>query len=360
MEKSQGLRLECMAIGSLPQKAPDCAIELIKKYFYEIPFWAQLTKKSKKEDMMLQYLEGMPSFSMDENGKVFLESESDEFFEKLETFYMDYEEIVSDVNCEKLDNYGISEDFASTFPKYLDLIKEISPKYAKGQIVGPFTLATALTDKNGQAAIYDETLTEIIVKTLTLKVLWQIKKIKSVNENIMPVIFIDEPSISQLGTSAFLTVGEQKVQGMISEIVNFIKSNGGICAIHCCGKCDWRLPIRAGVDIINLDAYSFAKNLSLFDSEIKNFLGNGGKIAWGIVPTLDSKVLDEMNLEDGIKIFKNSVKYLTEKGINEKLIIDNSIITPSCGAGGLSEELAVKALSLTKELSDSLKEQYKD
>ena len=51
--------------------------------------------------------------------------------------------------------------------------------------------------------------------------------------------------------------------------------------------------------------------------------------------------------------------YLTKKGIDEKLIIDNSIITPSCGAGSLPEELAEKAMILTKNVSDSLKEKYK-
>jgi methionine synthase II (cobalamin-independent) len=87
-------------------------------------------------------------------------------------------------------------------------------------------------------------------------------------------------------------------------------------------------------------------------------LESGGKIAWGIIPTLDSDALEKMTVQDAIKIFETSVKYLTEKGINEKLVIDNSIVTPSCGAGGLSEELAQKALKLTKELSEELKERY--
>lgn len=131
-----------------------------------------------------------------------------------------------------------------------------------------------------------------------------------------------------------------------------------MCAIHCCGKCDWNVPIKAGVDIINLDAYSYAQNLSLFKNDLEKFLLNGGKIAWGVVPTLDKDALENADLNSMIKVFQNGVKYLTNKGINEKLIIDNSIITPSCGAGGLSINLAEKAMNLTKQLSDSLKERY--
>ena len=60
-----------------------------------------------------------------------------------------------------------------------------------------------------------------------------------------------------------------------------------------------------------------------------------------------------------ISVFDKAVKYLTEKGIDEKIIIENSLVTPSCGAGALSEELAEKAMDLTKQLSISLRERYK-
>ena len=47
--------------------------------------------------------------------------------------------------------------------------------------------------------------------------------------------------------------------------------------------------------------------------------------------------------------------YLINKGIDENLIDNNSLISPSCGCGSLSVELAEKAIKLTKELSDKLK-----
>ena len=351
------LKLECMAIGSLPHNNLENAMNIVKKYFNNIPFWPQLTKISKNEDMIVQFLENMPSFFSD-NDKCYLETESEKFFEDIEQFLNDYDEIISDINSPLLEKYSISENNSLAFPEFLKLIKETKPSYAKGQIVGPFTLSTTLVDKDGRCAVYDETLREIIIKTLTLKALWQIKQIKKVNFATIPVIFIDEPSISQLGTSAFITISYEDVIDMIKAISDVIQANGGLCAIHCCGKCDWRVPIKAGVDIINLDAYTFAQNLSLFTDDLKTFLGNGGKIAFGIVPTLNSEVLDKVELQDMISVFEKAVKYLTNKGINEKLVIENSIVTPSCGAGSLSEELAEKAMRLTKELSQILKERY--
>lgn len=353
MGQTSELTLECMAIGSLPHTNLEDAMELVETNFKEIPFWPQLAKLNKNEDMIIQFLENMPSFFVD---KDYLDSECDEFFEDLEQFFADYEEIACEQNI--LDKYKISEDYSKTFPKFIELIKETKPNFAKGQITGPFTLSTSLKDKSGKCAFYDETLREIIIKTLTLKALWQIRQIKSANNSTTPIIFIDEPSISQLGTSAFITVSQNDVIEMLKEVSDAIKQNGAMSAIHCCGKCDWSVPIKAGVNIINLDAYSYAENLSTFTDDLKNHFANGGKIAWGIVPTLDENALSALDLNILEEKFKTAVKYLTKKGFDEKIIIENSLITPSCGAGSLSLELAEKAMNLTRQLSESLKEQY--
>ena len=333
-------------------------MELVKKDFDKIPFWPQLSKINKNEDMIFQFLENMPSFFIDENtGKSYLETESDKFFEDVELFFEDYEEITADINCDKINKYAINSSCA--FPEFIKIVKDTKPDFAKGQIVGPFTLATTLVDKSGKCAFYDETLKEIITKTLCLKALWQIKEIKCASPETTPIIFIDEPSISQLGTSAYITISNDEVIEMIKEISDIIQSNGAMSAIHCCGKCDWNVPITAGVDIINLDAYSFAENLSLFRKDLKPYLEQGKKIAWGVVPTLHPEILEKTDLNEMIAVFEKAVKYLTKKGIDEKIIIENSIITPSCGAGALSTELAEKAMDLTKKLSETLKERYK-
>lgn len=355
LNKAKNLTLECTAIGSLPQLNVDKAIELIERDFSTIPFWPQMVKINKNEDMIFQFMDNMPSFFC-EQGKVFLNTEYENFFEDLETFFNDYEEILADINSPLLEKYEITE--ACAFKGYLEIIKDNKTPFAKGQIVGPFTLSSALTKEDGTPAVYDETLREIITKNLILKALWQIKKIKDSNSETTPIIFTDEPTLSQLGTSAYVGISEEDILYMLKEITEVLKSFGAIPAIHCCGKCDWSLPLKADFKIINPDAYSFSQNLSLFTNEIKTFLQQGGKIAWGIVPTLDKTSLEKMDIETLVKKFQTAVKYLTNKGINEKLIIENSIITPSCGAGVLDELLAEKAMDLTKALSVRLKEIY--
>lgn len=358
-ELAKDLRLNCMAIGSLPHKNVDDAMTLIEKNFSQIPFWPQLAKLNKNEDMIFQFLQNIPGLTIDHDlERVYLENESDEFFEKLEEFFMDFEEIISDSTSEALDKYAITEENSSTIRPFLEIVKKTKPQFAKGQVVGPFTLATTLTDKDGKCAFYDETLREIIVKTLSLKALWQIREIKKANETTTPIIFIDEPSISQLGTSAFITISEDEVVSIIKEVSDLIKENGALSAIHCCGKCDWNIPIKIDVSIINLDGYFFAQNLSLFSKELTPYLENGGIIAWGVVPTLDKEALEGADLDVMLAKFDEAIGYLINKGIDETLLLNNSMITPSCGAGSLPIDLAEKAMNLTNELSTALREKY--
>lgn len=357
MNQLSNLKLQALAIGSLPHNTVESAMEVVKKDFSEIPFYPQLSNINRNEDMTIQFLEGLPSF-LPSNESFEIDTESEKFFEDLESFFTDYEEIIADTDTEILEKYAISKEFSSTFPEFEKIIKNTKPQYAKAQIIGPFTLAAMLTDQNGINAIFDETLREIVVKLLTLKVLWQIKHIKQANPTTIPIIFMDEPTLSQLGTSAYLTISEKDVVDMLAEISEIIYQNGGISAIHCCGKCDWTILIKAKADIINFDAFAFSEHLGLFAQEIDKFLQDGGKLAWGLIPTLDVEALKNITLADLIKDFGQGIKYLTNKGIDEKLIIDNSLITSSCGAGSLSVELAQKAMDLVFELSNELRKRF--
>lgn len=357
MVKDLDLKLECLAIGSLPHKDVESAMKVVKTNFSRIPFWPQLAKLNKNEDMIAQLIENLPGL-VDNGEKVYLDNESDEFFEQLETFFMDYEEIIAEPDSATLEKYTISQNYSSTFKPFIEIVKETKPKYAKGQICGPFTLATTLVDKNGRCAFYDETLREIIVKMLTLKALWQIKQIKQASPDTTPIIFLDEPSASQLGTSAFITISKEEVVQVIKEVSDIIKENGALSAIHCCGKCDWTLPIDCEIDMLNLDGYAFAQNLSLFSNELKPFLEKGGKIVWGVVPTLDKDALDAADLNVIMQKFDEAIDYLVKKGVDKSVLINNSMVSTSCGAGSLSIEQSEKAMNLVQELSLRLKEKY--
>lgn len=348
MQSYEDLKNNCLAIGSLPHKSVDDAMNVVRQYYYDIPFCPQLPRLSKKEDMIFQYLENMPGIIFTDDN-AYLDIEKNSFSDELEKLYVNFE------NFSDIEDFGLSNEYSKCFEPFIQLVKELKPRYAKSQVTGPFTLATSLNNKDGRCAYYDETLREIVLKTLSLKAVWQINEIKNASENTVPIIFIDEPTLSQLGTSAYVTIPSSDVISIIKEISQIIQQNGALSAIHCCGKCDWSIPIKTGINIINFDAFSYAENMGLFTDDLKYFLKNNGKIAWGVVPTLDKSALEHTNIDEIEQKLVKAKSYLVNKGIDKELIDKNSLISPSCGCGSLSVELAYKAIKLTKELSDKLK-----
>lgn len=351
------LKFECFAIGSMPHDNLETAMKIVKKYFSTILFWPQMVKLSKNEDIVFQFLEGMPSFFSE---KSYLDTDYKNFKQDVEIFFNDYELILSgkDIPETVIDKYSISSEFALAFSTFIDILRKEQPKYAKGQVVGPYTLSMALKTVEGRPAFYDELLRNIICKICVLKSIWQIKKMKQAAPLVTPVIFVDEPSISKVPLYSSEIISNMEVRNRLKELSSAIKLFGGISVFHCCSQCDWSIPIQSGFDMINLDAYNFSNDLIRFSNEITNFLNNGGKIVWGLVPTLNTQTLQKCDTKVLLDKFETVISNLTDKGIDKKLIINNSLISAACGTGNLSVELAEKAFNLTKELSDVLKNKY--
>ncbi len=357
MEKSTSFT--ATAIGSLPHKNPAEAVELVFNTLPGMPALPQLAGANQNEDMSSQLNEKIPGVIFDEGEKRwYIDQETETFFEELEEFMLDYESITGEGDMETLEKYAISEERCSALPLFLEKISQNKPAFVKGQVIGPFTFGTTLVDRDKKCAFYDETLKEILVKALTLKALWLVKKFREASPGSRPVIFMDEPTISQYGTSAFITVKKEDITGCFSEIADILRQQGVLTGIHCCGKSDWSIIERSGVDILNFDACCFAESLGLYPAELGKFLNRGGKIAWGIIPTMDTDALDVTTLESSVNKYEEAISFLVNKGIDKNLILDSTLITPACGAGILSIEQAQKAMQLTGELANVLKDKY--
>lgn len=359
MKTLQTITLMATGIGSLPHTDIQEAVELITTTFNDILGWPQLSKISRKEDMFAQFSEGFPGLQYDiDDDRYFVNTESDEYFMALEEFMMDYEAIIEESNLELLDKYAITSEYCHAFEPWAIKARGIQPAALKGQVTGPFTFATTLTDHNNKCAYYDETLKEIVEKFLALKAVWQIEQFKKLCPDAVYIMSMDEPSISQYGSSAFLTVRKDDIVNSLSTVADIIHKYGGISFTHCCGNTDWSIVTSSSVQMLNFDTYNFSDSLLLYPEDIKNFFARGGIIAWGLVPTLDPAQITEATEEKLIALFNKTVDALVQKGINKQQIIKQSIITPACGTGSVSIELAEQSLSLTKSVSDQLRSSY--
>ena len=328
------------AIGSLPHTDAVKACSLIAKYLPDIPLWPQLPKRSFLENMYAQYSEGFPGLVI-EHERTYVNLSKD-FASSLEKLYVAYLE-------NKIGDYAISEEYAAGLHEFMHHKPEHSLA-VKGQVTGPVTWGMTVTDENLRPVLYDETAADAVVKHLNMKARWQESKLGEMSDNT--IIFFDEPYMSSVG-SAFVSIPRELIIEMLEGALEGIK---GLKGVHCCGNTDWSILFNTSVDIISFDAYSYCHTIALYP-EVKDFIERGGVIAWGIVPRDEKKLHSEAvkNLMDRLT---GGMADLERKGISKSKLLAQSLLTPSCGLGPVSEEAAEEVLALLAEFSLSFRKKY--
>jgi len=328
---------EATGIGSVPFKDPRVSCELIFEHFPAIPFWPQLPKRSFLEHMYVQYSEGMPGIVIDEKKKT-VHVDATRALTELEGIYAKFLE--GDTSF-----FKVSEDYAEGFYVFSDSFTRSSraPKCVKGHITGPISLALGITDEKKRSIIHDKDIFEGITKVLAMKARWQARELKRLCENV--IIFIDEPYLVSIGSS-YVTINIGEAFQALDEVIAAIHEEGALAGIHCCGNTDWQLILKREIDIVNFDAYNFVKEFSLYAKDVDAFLKKGGTIAWGIIPSSDE--VRKESPQTLQKRLKDARRLLVAKGVTDDM---SSIITPSCGAGTLSEDAARTIFTLAAALS---------
>jgi methionine synthase II (cobalamin-independent) len=328
-------------IGSMPHTDPEAACNLITRFLKDIPVWPQLPQRAFQENMYAQYSEGFPGVEVSDNSIQI--NASQDLSQSLEQLYTAYLENDTDA-------YPISPEYAAGLNHFLSL-GGLSPLAVKGQVTGPVTWGLTVADENRRAVIYDDFLGDAVAKLLKLKASWQEKKLRKLSPET--IIFIDEPYMAAYG-SVGMMLSREKVVSLLNEVFEGIS---GLKGIHCCGNTDWGLILETNADIINYDTYHYAQSLSLYPAEVKAFLARGGIVAWGIVPSNEESLAkeSEASLQERLE---EAMSPFTGNGISFKQVLEQAILTPSCGLGSINEEAAAGALELLAGLSDRMRKRY--
>ena len=329
------------AIGSMPHTDPQKACAVIAKYLSEIPVWPQLSQRSFLENMYAQYSEGFPGVIIDDD-RIYIDT-SQGLGEPLEKFYTAYLE-------EDIEKFAIGAEYAAGLREFL-ASKPGAPLAVKGQVTGPVTWGLTVTDENRRPILYDETLSDAVAKHLNMKARWQESKLQPVSANT--IIFFDEPYMVSVG-SAFVSLSREQVVGLLEEAFTGIE---GLKGVHCCGNTDWSILTDTLVDIINFDAYNYSHTLALYPDAMKDFIERGGVLAWGIVPHEENDLLRE-SVPSLIDRLTEGMENLERKGIPHRQIVEQCLLTPSCGLASASEEAAEQALEQLADLSKEFRIRY--
>ncbi len=335
-------------IGSVPLTDHQKATELVANYTPEIPLWVQLPS-FKEEGMVAQFLPGMPGICQ-KGEKTVIDSSTEVFEMENLQFYEEYLMITEAGEPLEDSRFSLSETHAKGFFTFLSHVDNMDekPTALKGQITGPITFATGMTDQNDRAIFYDDQLKDIAVKHLSMKAKWQAREMAK--KGLPAIVFFDEPALAGFGSSAFLTITKDAVKDCLNELSEAVHSEGGLSGVHVCANTEWDLLFDSTIDIISFDAYGYFDKFLLYRDAIKAFIERNGILAIGIVPTT-AEDIEKETAESLMKKWEQQVSQMEALGIDRKTIIEQSLITPSCGTGTLSIELATKVLELTQAVS---------
>jgi len=349
---------DCLAttIGSVPLNDAREATELILTYTPEIPAWPQLARRP-QESMIIQFTEGLPGLKKSSQ-KLYFDTEDTAFQDEVVHFYEDYLAITEAHSLTHLEKFALTPGYAAGFHALADALTRspLKPIALKGQVTGPFTLATSLTDQEGKSAFYNPELRDIIVKLLCLKTKWQIHTLRSFGVPV--IISVDEPSLVGFGSSAYLGVSAGDIQKDFNEIITVIHGENAYAGIHCCENTDWAMLLSTSLDILSFDAYSFFDKVILYADALSHFIARGGILAWGLIPTSHPKKLSEETVSSLTKRWRSSAAQVVHKNEDMRTLAARSLITPSCGMGSLSPEDTLRVLHLLKGVSEELRKHY--
>jgi len=336
-------------LGSIPHtECVDICDRLI--HMLDIPAWPQMSRRTFRENMYVQFSASLPAIVTDENKqKVYFDTRGD-ISASLETFYEHY--LANDLNA-----FALKPSYASGFFNMLEAMRRNPGEWAKGQITGPISFGLTVTDHNLRASLYDDQLADVIVKNTAQIARWQVKQLHAVRSNV--ILFVDEPYMASFG-SAFISLTRGQVIDMHNEVFDAIHTEGGLAGVHCCANTDWSVLLATTVDILNLDAYGYIENLALFPTELRAFLDRGGVVAWGIVP--NNKEIYDITPEGIAHRLKAGFTLIHDKAqargvtIMPEEFATRSLIAPSCGLGPTTSEIADRVFEVLMKTGSILRQ----
>jgi len=343
-------------VGSLPFDDHGEAVRLMAAHTPEIPVWIQLPCYS-VEGMIDQFLPGMPGVAY-QGERRFVRTNDELFQDDILLFYEEYIGVMEKKASLADSRFALTLDTAPgffKFIKYLDGL-ENKPAAVKGQITGPFTFSTSVKDQDGRAVFYHPDLRDVSVKCIAAKARWQVSQLKKYGVPVL--IFLDEPGLAGFGTSAFISVSREDIEASLGEVVAAIHEQGGLAGIHVCANTDWSLILESQADVVSFDAYSFFDKFILYGKEIKEFIQRGGILAWGIVPTGNIAWVDQESADSLYDRWKEQLRQVAGLGLDRGKVIEQTLITPSCGAGSLPVGQALKVIQMTQELSKKIQRNF--
>jgi hypothetical protein len=305
-------------VGSLLEHAP------------ALPYAPQLPNRSARERLVPQTAEGLPGIRIDPaSGWAFVEGIS----------------IPGTGRVPEIGEPVVSEE---AYPGLFRLLERLrgSGRPVQVHLAGPVTVASRVTDGRGRRAVYDPGWRAAAATAIGTKGAYVAKLVR--DAGCEPLVILDEPSLAiPTGGEAALT--SEGAHRLVAEALEGIDAPRGV---HCCARADWDRLFDLPADLVSFDAHAFGEE-AVASGALGWFLQGGGRVMWGIVPA-SGGALDE-SVPGLVGRLRYHLGRLERSGITPEQSEPASVISPSCGLGGLTGPVAARVTELLTQVAAALR-----
>lgn len=344
------LNFKNLPTGNLPYVDIKLCKQMLLRLYENIPFLPELPLLDANDTILNRTFANMPCITIKE-GKILLSEITDKNL-NLTTVALD--KIYNSTDINDFEKYSSETPF---FNLYLEILKRIKPEYTIINLMGAFTFANSIFNKNASVLLTDRIYRKFIIQIITIKALWFIYKIKEASSNTKPIIIFDENLLYKYGTLKRTNeaITKETITTMFTKIFQKIQKAGGLVGVQSFEKCNWQLVLESdGVNLISFDAYNNPNNLNIIAEKINNFLAKGGYINWGIVPVMNENVIRSINIDTLYKKFTSTLEILASEGVSMDLLYKNSTVSVQGNLSKYPILFAEKALMLSVQLAKKM------
>lgn len=339
------LATRCIPLGSLPYENIDSATRMQAKFFEKMPYLAMLPLLTEEETLLRRTLDKMPGVKIKDRKPV-LRTSSNSYKQAL----LKLDKAFTSPSLENLTPFCIESPFLE---KYLQMVKKFKPQNAYVNLLGPFTLSQILQEAAEEQVLTDKSFRKLFIQSICVKALWISEKIREANSETTPLIMLEEPLLGQFGNlkreNEDVTV--DLVTNLLAKTIEKMKENNILVGVQCFEKCDWKIPINAGIDLISFDAYNNPNNLCIIPEQIIEFISRGGKINWAIVPAKNESTVKSLKIDEITKRLLLTLDGLVLAGVPANFVYNSALVSVQDDVSKLPIIFAEKAIILSTQLA---------
>ena len=339
-----------LPVGNLPYEDIQLCKQMMLRLYENTPFLPELPLINPEDEVIHKTIDKFPCIQFKE-GKIFI---ADSNNEKLIQTVNLMEKIYNSAPPYDLDMLSTDTPF---FSMYIEILKRLKPKHTVINILGPFTLANTIFNKNAGSILSDKTYRKFLTYLITIKALWYITKIKQASPETKPIIMFDERMLIRFGTLRRTNdnVNKETVNTMFVKAFSRLRREGAYIGVQSFEKCNWQLVFDTNcVDMISFDAYNNPTSLNIIAKSVNSFIAKGGYINWGIIPVMNENVIRSLNVNTIHDRFKSTIETLSSEGVSMDLLLKHSTVSIQGDLSKYPIIFAEKAILTANKLAEKI------